>query len=310
MTNSDPRISAYVLNELSEDERRDFEAQLAINPELRREVEEVEATAGLLKEGLQRGAGMALSESRRTAIETYLRRRTDSTRLWSPRRRAAMMLIGSCAAMLLCALTLWSIRSEQRGEEAAKRRAASLLLTRLGEALKQYQNDYGVLPPDTGFGLAMADRSNGAGKRYDAGSLWRYLGNTSSHSGVTRGPYLNFNSNDLAGYDDPVYGRSYYVVDSWGTAVGYIGNPQRVVHNRGGFDLFSAGPDRKTGSTAISGSAVNLAYDGVDNNGDGIADNSAELGDAHLNGCFTVVSAHMTATRESLDDLNNWDQQN
>ena len=49
---------------------------------------------------------------------------------------------------------------------------------------------------------------------------------------------------ELVAKEDPIHGDSFYVVDPWGTAIGYVGDARRVIHNRGRFDIFSAGPDR------------------------------------------------------------------
>jgi len=92
-----------------------------------------------------------------------------------------------------------------------------------------------------------------------------------------------------------------------GTPIGYVGDTRRVVHNSGSFDLFSAGPDRLTGLSA-SISPVNLAYDGVDNNGDGIVDNADELGAARMNGAMTFACNEARSANAHLDDVNNWDQ--
>ena len=301
----DPRITAYVLGELTGAERAAFEAELAANAELQREVEAVRDTSQLLREGLKaESAKPVLSVRRKAAIEQHLKRRTGS------RQRVVFGTAAACAVLVLCALTLWSLRSSHVDEESDRRRSAAALLNRIGEALRQYQADFHALPPDTGFGLSAVDASQGAGKTYDAGSLWRYLSQATTREGKTRGPYINFSGSELASYNDPVSGPSYYVVDSWGTAVGYVGSPIRVIHNRGGFDLFSAGPDRKTGMDATPGAPANLAYDGIDNDGDGVVDNSTELGGAALNGCLTVASAAPGMPSELLDDLNNWDQRN
>ncbi len=308
-TGEDPRVSAYVMNELQGPELSAFEAELAGNPDLRGEVEAFRSASELLQKALkQHSSTKVLAPERRAVIEEQVRSRTESVRMWTPRLRALVFAVGSCAAMLLCVLTLWTLRSSHRKQLASHRRSTELLLSRLGVALKEYQADFGALPPDTGFGMAMDNPKRGAGWRYDAGSLWRYLGRSTTIDGESRGPYMNFTSEELVAYNDPLRGQSFYVADSWGTPVGYVGSPSRVIHNHGGFDLYSAGPDRKTGQDVLSAVADNFAYDGMDNNGDGVADDSMEFGRAAMNGCLTVANAQVRIDHDALDDLNNWDQ--
>lgn len=221
--------------------------------------------------------------------------------------------------------------------EQAKVKATQKLLERIGIALARYKADFRELPPDTGYGMPPLtpfppESKILAGKVvYDSAALWRYLGQEVvkkrlDPSGAVSivgvyGPYIKFSDGELApndgtgkaiGYDDPSYpGKSYYVVDAWHQPVGYVGDPRRVVHNRGDFDLFSAGPDRKT--------AIN---DGIDNDStatpnlpesnqgyDGAAkDDALEMGEAALNGSLTGAKKKKEVG-EVLDDINNWDPQ-
>ena len=69
---SDPRLTAYALDELDAAERAEVEAQLAGDPERRRLVEEIRATARLLTEHLQNEPHPKLTPKQREAIEARL----------------------------------------------------------------------------------------------------------------------------------------------------------------------------------------------------------------------------------------------
>jgi len=79
-----------------------------------------------------------------------------------------------------------------------------------------------------------------------------------------------------------------------------------VIHKRGEFDLFSAGPDGKT--ACDRNTTPNTAYNNADDNGDGIIDNAPELGDAQFNGTLTTLQKCQPG--ELADDINNWDATN
>lgn len=65
---NDPRLTAYVLDELSEDERREIEELLESDPQARRQVEEIRQTAGWLTEELQAEPASTLSDQDRDRI--------------------------------------------------------------------------------------------------------------------------------------------------------------------------------------------------------------------------------------------------
>ncbi|HYG73637.1 MAG TPA: type II secretion system protein [Planctomycetota bacterium] len=214
-----------------------------------------------------------------------------------------------------------------------KIRATQKLIERIGIGLARYYADLRCYPPDTGFGLAKMTYKGtlvpgtDTGVIYDTGSLWRYLGREVAQyrpdgkGGIeywrTLGPYVKFTADELAKYSDSEYSYdSYYVVDAWYNPIGYIADTKRVVHNRGEFDLFSSGPDKKTaGDDGVANSAdvadgtPNTAYDGAGR------DDAAELGEAVLNGSLTAAKRdHMKNgavqfAGEVLDDINNWDPQ-
>jgi prepilin-type N-terminal cleavage/methylation domain-containing protein len=158
-------------------------------------------------------------------------------------------------------------------------------------ALAAYRAELGRYPPDTGYGL---DMESGAGG-YDAGSLWRYLIQRvpDAKTGKLLGPFLEeWSQEDLREYSDAEAGRSFYLADPWERPYGFVGERKRLVRNPGSFDIFSCGSDGKTASDE-PGAAPNLAYDGADNDGNGVADDASELGAAAGNGA-------------GGDDISNW----
>ncbi|HRK34289.1 MAG TPA: von Willebrand factor type A domain-containing protein, partial [Candidatus Hydrogenedentes bacterium] len=66
---NDPRLTAYVLDELEPEERATFEASLESDPALRAALDEVSASAKLVNETLKNGDVPALLEAQRATIE-------------------------------------------------------------------------------------------------------------------------------------------------------------------------------------------------------------------------------------------------
>ncbi len=216
----------------------------------------------------------------------------------------------------------------------SKIQAAQTQLDSLSMALRQYYSDFREYPPDTAFEGVSGWPENGTKSAneclYDAGSLFRYLGRPviwmkkradgTEYNAGTFGPYLRFQASELKHYKDNFYGDSYQVVDPWGTPVGYVGDPRRVIHNRGFVDLYSCGPDKVTASNDKKGKHVfpegfdtsSKAYDSVDNDSDSVVDNAPEFGRLVLNGCLTpdkkdkIIVKDRPDLSESLDDLNTW----
>lgn len=203
----------------------------------------------------------------------------------------------------------------------ARIKATQQLINRIGIALALYQAECHDLPPDTGYGMA-ADKSSIAAKKisstvvYDPGSLWRYLAQPVKQCRADgtliqmRGPYLSFKYDpngftELQAYTDPVYGESYYVVDAWNNPLGYVGNSNRIIHNRDFCDLFSAGPDGKTGQDFLTNAGSNNAYNSLDQN------DVSYMGAAVYNGTLTEARGIKTDDPADLvlDDINNWDPQ-
>lgn len=205
----------------------------------------------------------------------------------------------------------------------ARVKATKALIEKIGIALARYEGELRSLPPDTGYDMPFGYKEikNPEGEveiLFDTGSLWRYLGRKievrRQDGSVFKvvGPFTNFSESELREYVDPKYSgeRSYYVCDAWGNPIGYIGEKKRVVHMRGSYDLFSAGPDGKTAVNDGFDNGIpqksNDAYNGKDDDGDGEFDNATELGEAHLNGSLTARKREKVG-QEILDDINNWD---
>ena len=81
----DPRITAYILDELTPEEREAFEADLKTNPELRAEVNAMAGAADVARDALGDTPKATLSDSQRDAILTTAQTR----RSWSMRPLAA-----------------------------------------------------------------------------------------------------------------------------------------------------------------------------------------------------------------------------
>src|SRR5882724_8621864 len=83
-----------------------------------------------------------------------------------------------------------------------KIKAAKTLLHKLDVALHDYYTDFREYPPDTGYGLDTSKGTQGQTTLYDAGSLYRYLGQKvrwkkpSENGGFIdmgfKGPYCEF----------------------------------------------------------------------------------------------------------------------
>lgn len=195
-----------------------------------------------------------------------------------------------CALLILAFVTLCAaIISAGLMRSRSPRRSD---LARISIALDRYYLRFGMYPPDTGYGL---DKEKSPGT-YDAGSLWRYLVKPVRNpmTGRMADPFLrDWPERQLKEYEDARAGPSYYLADPWGNPYGFVGERKRVIHSKTSFDLFSPGPDGVTASDE-HGARPNLAHDGLDNDGNGIVDDAAELGpDASRNG-------------DVADDINTW----
>jgi len=207
----------------------------------------------------------------------------------SPRKMAVGVpaLVGAAVLCVAFVLTV----SGPHGHVNPRRAKSRVQIAQLAMALAEYHTHLGGYPPDTGYGLDM-ETSPGT---YDPGSLWRYLFQSvrDPKTGEALGPFLQeWPRDDLRSYTDASAGKSFYLSDPWGRPYAFVGEKRRLIHNPGSFDLFSVGSDGLTASDE-PGAEPNLAYDGVDNDGNGKVDDASELGAAAGNG-------------DLEDDINNW----
>ena len=108
---SDEKLTAYALDELEGEDRAAVEAHLAANPEARREVEEVRATARLLAAELADEPGEGLLAVHRAAIERELaepspKQRPPVGEIRGPRRRRILFGLSVAASILIVAATI------------------------------------------------------------------------------------------------------------------------------------------------------------------------------------------------------------
>jgi prepilin-type N-terminal cleavage/methylation domain-containing protein len=245
--------------------------------------------------------------------------------------RRGLTLIELLVVILIIGILMTSIAVVGlRVPKGVRKKTARADIARIEVALDSYKMQFGKYPPDTGFGMKLDPFKNPG--TYDPGSLWRYLIEEvyDERTGRTYGPYLTepWPKARMKAYDDPLRGgaRSVALVDPWGTPYAFIGDRKRVIHNRGSFDLFSAGPDGRTAcndekrnsdaTTQTDCPSVdmnessrhylfqepvmglepgdNLAYNGIDDDKNGKIDDVNEFGpEAILNG-------------DVGDDINNW----
>jgi len=94
---NDPRWTAYALGEIADEkERAEIESILAESEEMRRLVEEIRQTAGLLKEELSAEPSVGLTPAQRDRIQT----KANTGRGWF-QSRPVWMALGAAAALLL-----------------------------------------------------------------------------------------------------------------------------------------------------------------------------------------------------------------
>ena len=238
-------------------------------------------------------------------------------------RRRGLTLIELLIVMAIIGIIATSIAVVGlRVPKGVKIKTAKADIALIGLAIDKYEKRFGKYPKDTGFGLILEPFENPG--TYDPGSLWRCLVKEvyDQRKGRTYGPFLDWPKKRLKSYKDPLAGgqTAMCLVDPWGTPYGFIGDRKRVIHNRGSFDLFSAGPDGRTACNdekdnnddnqvdcpsadretglqdplAGIGENDNLAYNALDDDGNGKVDDVNEFGpEAILNG-------------DVGDDINNW----
>ena len=133
---NDPRITAYVFDELSKPDRAAFEAEMQASEKLRQAVEETRKTVDALSSELKSEPGMSLSDEQQEAVAQEIdkadghqktgnneshgsERRTKSA--WHLARRWAI----AASLLLACGLTVWSmLPAVQYARESPSNRVA------------------------------------------------------------------------------------------------------------------------------------------------------------------------------------------
>jgi len=179
------------------------------------------------------------------------------------------LLVVIVIMMFLAGITIPIVSSIQTN---AKKGVASAQISQLGLALKQFESDFGVFPPDsytlsdtaiTIGGIAIPrDDDLSSGTNSKSRCLVFFLGSkfifTSSSFTATYGPYIEFKRSQLSqvsGADfsdgetisnitvDGINGQPnvYEYQDPFGTYYSYDSTPS---NNTASFDIYSYGPDK------------------------------------------------------------------
>ncbi len=123
MDANDPRWTAYALGEIADEkERAEIEGILAESPEMRRLVEEIRETAGLLREDLRAEPVLPLTQAQHEKIES----RAGAGRSWLM-RKPVWILAGAAAALLLAFSVI--VRHPGRQETAELRQKSNPVMT-------------------------------------------------------------------------------------------------------------------------------------------------------------------------------------
>jgi Ca-activated chloride channel homolog len=108
----DPRLTAYALDEMTPEERVDFEAELECSATARQEIEEIRQTAALLKKEFQTESPLALSKEQAQRIAHQLEAKKDSR----PRRQFGVYIGSALAAAASLFLVLGVLQFRKGGD--------------------------------------------------------------------------------------------------------------------------------------------------------------------------------------------------
>lgn len=140
-----------------------------------------------------------------------------------------LIVVGVCGIVLVAVFIAPLFGSS--GKYPSRSQRTKSLIHRISFASMIYQNDLQSYPPDTSR---------------DPESIFKYLGQSIARSGGDPyGPVLAFDVHDL-----DQNAKSHIVIDRWGHPIVYISDPAKVVHNKGGVDIYSLGPDGQTPADA------------------------------------------------------------
>ena len=130
---SDPRLTAYALDEMDEQERAAFEALLADDPDAQAEVEAIRDVAGQLTQELAGEPCPALTAEQKQSVQDEATARRSVPRLW----RVVGTVAGlAAAATILVGVFLPALnqpREKRRASSAGNRKVAGLPLRTTGE---------------------------------------------------------------------------------------------------------------------------------------------------------------------------------
>jgi Ca-activated chloride channel family protein len=114
---NDPKWTAYALGELmDEKERAEIESILEKSPEMRRLVEEIRETAGLIKEELQSEQPITLTQAQRKRIEE----KANAGRSWFGLRPAWAMACAAAAVMLISFVLVKQLKQSEPPSQQEK----------------------------------------------------------------------------------------------------------------------------------------------------------------------------------------------
>ena len=116
---NDPKLTAYALGELDEAERAAVEHEFIRSDAARQALEEIQATAGLLKEEFNNEPGFELSQSQSALIEHRLDSRTTRNPSTSRSLYAGGALLAAASLFLVVYLN-WTSRESSRHEADGK----------------------------------------------------------------------------------------------------------------------------------------------------------------------------------------------
>ncbi len=168
---SDPRLTAYALGEMSDDEKAAFEAELATSPDARVEIDAIGAAAQALRRELALGAPSALESTQRAVIEQAINepashggRDANVVPLKKPFSGLTIALPLAIAACVggIVALGSMSARSPLASEEGAGEDKASKHYEKQGQEERHYAQSSAAAPAATAMPLSMKGKADDA----------------------------------------------------------------------------------------------------------------------------------------------------
>jgi Ca-activated chloride channel family protein len=218
----DPRLGAYALGEMPEQEARAFEDELANSPEARAEVEMLREMAGLLCEGLKKCPDV-LSRSQRAAIEEAAKAKETKRSTRGRRFGAALFLVAASLGGLALATSLVFPRLKASPERVAELEAQKAERQRLIDQAMQEQKQVAELPAQLAEGedqakgkkLGMAGRGRSQEKLAPRGETGENGFNTESYAAFEDNPFIKVATDPRSTFSIDVDTASYANVRSY-----------------------------------------------------------------------------------------------